>query len=92
MICKIHKLRFLPAIVGAMMYVFGFYFLVFKAGLPYQDPTPAMQMEYNFYSQLGESLMKNGSIIFGVGIILIGVYKIIITLKKEDIKEHFNGL
>lgn len=49
-------------IVGIIILVIGFYYSVFKAGIPYQDPTPELQIQYEINYNIGNILTKIGTL------------------------------
>lgn len=53
---------------GIFVFIIGLYFIVIKAGLPYQDPTTEMAIKWMAYNTAGEICMKNGIIIFALGL------------------------
>ncbi|MCM1182684.1 MAG: hypothetical protein NC337_04830 [Roseburia sp.] len=48
-------------IAGVIILLTGAYYLVIKAGIPYQDPTPEMQITYAVNLRIGE-------IVWGLGL------------------------
>ena len=67
--------RFLPLvliILGIVTIFAGFIYDVLFAGIPYQDPTPAMTANYDFHAWIASIIRWSGMafIIFG-GIIII---------------------
>ncbi len=48
----------------------GVYYLMIKAGIPYQDPTPEMQLQYSVNMEVGNVLTKMGSCMTVVGSII----------------------
>lgn len=49
-------------LVGIIIWVIGFYYSFFKAGIPYQDPTQELQIKYEIYYNIGKIFTKIGSI------------------------------
>ena len=49
-------------ITGIIILVIGFYYSVFKAGIPYQDSTIELQIQYEIDYNIGNVLTKIGSI------------------------------
>ena len=47
----------------------GIYYLVIKAGIPYQDPPLELQIQYTVNMTTGRELFKTGVLICGVGLI-----------------------
>ena len=62
-------------IAGLMILMIGIYYLMIKAGIPYQDPTTELQIRYAINMGIGEELMKDGAVILAVAIVgkLIGM-------------------
>lgn len=54
--------RFLSAVffAGLIMFAMGIYYCIIKAGIPYQDPTPEMTLQYAIYMGVGDVLWKTG--------------------------------
>jgi hypothetical protein len=62
--------RFLPLILillGITLIFLGFVYDVLFAGIPYQDPTPALTTRYDFHSRIASIIRWSG-----VGICVIG--------------------
>ena len=55
-------------IAGVVILLISAYYLVIKAGIPYQDPPPDLQIKYAVNAGVGEELFKNGSIGFVIGL------------------------
>lgn len=47
-------------LAGLFILGIGLYYLVLKAGLPFQDPTPEIQLQYLINTGIGEVLTKTG--------------------------------
>ncbi len=47
-------------LAGILVLGIGLYYLVIKAGIPFQDPTPEMQLQYSINMGVGDALMKIG--------------------------------
>lgn len=54
-------------LLGITIIFIGFVYDVLFAGIPYQDPTPALQASYDFHSRIASSIRWNG-----VGICILG--------------------
>ena len=54
---------------GLIVIAIGIYFSLFKAGLPYQDPTIEMTIQWNAWYIAGDSCLKSGGICFIIGLI-----------------------
>lgn len=50
-------------LAGLIILVIGLYYLVVKAGIPYQDPTVEMQIQYAINDGIGSVLSKAGFIL-----------------------------
>ena len=63
-------------VAGVIMLFAGLYFWLIKAGIPYQDPTPEMQMHYAKNLRTGEVLIAVGflvSIFAPIPRIIVGI-------------------
>lgn len=58
-------------LVGLAMIVAGFVYDVMFAGIPFQDPTPEMQANWQFNSNIAFWTRSAGGIILCVGLLLI---------------------
>jgi len=47
-------------VLGMIVFFLGFLYDVLFAGIPYQDPTPAMLASYNFHSQVAAIIRWGG--------------------------------
>ncbi len=47
-------------LAGILVLSAGLYYLVIKAGIPYQDPTPELQLQYSINMGIGDVLTKIG--------------------------------
>ncbi len=47
-------------IAGAVIMLIGLYYLIIKAGIPYQDPTVEMQIQYEINMGIGNVLSLTG--------------------------------
>ena len=56
-------------IAGLIMLIIGLYYLVIKAGIPYQDPTVEMQIQYSINMGIGDTLTLTGFILSVFGLI-----------------------
>lgn len=66
---KIKSLMTSFIIAGLIMLIIGLYYLVIKAGIPYQDPTVEMQIQYSVNMGIGNTLTTTGFIMTVLGII-----------------------
>ena len=55
---RLTPLRLLLA--GIALFMGGFIYVARFAGIPYQDSTPAMEAQWRFYTNVGDSLMLAG--------------------------------
>jgi len=60
-------------VIGILIVISGFVYDVLFAGIPYQDPTPELQAQYNFHSSVAGWFYKTGGILFLVGLIAIPI-------------------
>ena len=68
--------RFWPyglLLLGIMIIFVGFVYDVLFAGIPFQDPTPAMLATYNFHATIASTIRW-----VGTGISLLGLIVIVI--------------
>ena len=66
--------RFWPyglLLLGITIIFVGFVYDVLFAGIPYQDPTPAMVATYNFHATIASTIRWVGTGISLLGIIII---------------------
>ncbi len=54
------KVLMLMIILGIIILSVGLYYQIIKAGIPYQDPTAEMQIQYNKDMSTGETLTMTG--------------------------------
>ena len=47
-------------LAGILVLAIGLYYMVIKAGIPFQDPTPEMQLQYSINMSIGDVLTKIG--------------------------------
>ncbi|PKM63200.1 MAG: hypothetical protein CVU97_01315 [Firmicutes bacterium HGW-Firmicutes-21] len=80
---KIEQLLNSFILTGFIVLLIGLYFIVYKAGLPYQDPTIEMVIRQEAYNMAGESCMLSGGIILAIG---ITTRAILIFAKRNTIK------
>lgn len=80
---------------GIIIFAIGCYYAVLEAGIPFQDPTLEMQIEYAINMGIGKVLTKCGGIIFLGGlllrIILSVIYKGASNKKTEGDGENADG-
>ncbi|WP_408069321.1 hypothetical protein [Butyrivibrio sp. JL13D10] len=56
-------------IAGVMVLVIGLYYWMIKAGIPYQDPTEELRIQYVINMGIGDALIRNGFKIFILGVV-----------------------
>lgn len=54
-------------LAGAIMLFTGAYYCVVKAGIPYQDPSLELQIQYAVNMGIGKLLIKDGFLLFICG-------------------------
>lgn len=59
---------------GLIILLIGLYYLVIKAGIPYQDPPLELQIKYAVNMEIGNVLSKTGAIIF----LLSGIVRLLL--------------
>jgi len=59
------KATILVLIMGIGIIAIGFIYDVFFAGIPYQDPSPALQKQFEFHSAIASYLHISGGIVIG---------------------------
>lgn len=70
-------------ISGIIIFVIGLYYLIVKAGIPYQDPTEELRIKYAINMGISETLIINGFYVFVLG--LIGkIVAFVLELKKHN--------
>lgn len=63
------------AILSGLIILFiGLYYLVIKAGIPYQDPPLELQIKYAVNMEIGNVLLKTGAIVF----LLSGILRLLL--------------
>ena len=68
---------------GNIIFVIGLYYLIVKAGIPYQDPTEELRKKYAINMGISETLIINGFYVFVLG--LIGkIVAFVLGLKKHN--------
>ena len=60
-------LPFILIALGIIVFFAGFVYDVLYAGIPYQDPTPALAASYNFHSHIASIIRWSGMGICGIG-------------------------
>ena len=81
----LHKALGPIMIAGGMILGLGLYYLVNKAGIPYQDPPLDLQIEYAVNMGIGKELTRMGAAISVVAYVARTI--IVIILRKKTPKE-----
>ncbi len=71
-------------LAGIIILFIGLYYLIIKAGIPYQDPPIELQIKYAINMGIAETLIKNGFQIAICG----GVAHILLVLMLNKQKEN----
>lgn len=74
-------------IAGIIILFIGLYYFIIKAGIPYQDPTLEMQIQYEVNARIGNVLMGSGFKLAICG----GIIRFVLHLiwkKKKVIKKN----
>ena len=66
-------------LVGLILVFVGLYYMVIKAGLPFQDAPPELQMRYERDMQIGGALVKYGFVVLVIG----AVGRVVCRLRKH---------
>ena len=64
------KILGLP-LVGLLILIAGFLYFVTFAGLPYPDPTPELQAEWNYHENISWIILKIGGAVLFAGLLAI---------------------
>jgi hypothetical protein len=56
-------------VAGLINILLGLFYWIIKAGIPYQDPTLEMQINYAANMRVGDILIVIGAILFIIGIL-----------------------
>ncbi len=64
-------------LAGMIVLCIGIYYCVMKAGIPYQDPTLELQIQYAINMGIGEILVKNGVMIAVCGALARLLFKFV---------------
>ena len=64
------KILTLP-IVGLLILIAVFLYFVTFAGLPYPDPSPKLQAEWNYHENISSIILKIGGFVLFVGLLAI---------------------
>lgn len=64
-------------LAGIIVLFIGLYYWMIEAGIPYQDPTPELQLKYAVNTEIGEILIGKGFAIAVCGGIIRLIYGLI---------------
>lgn len=84
---KVNSLVWGILFAGVIIFLIGCYYAVLEAGLPYQDPTLEMQIEYAINMGIGKVLVRCGGLTFLVGLL----FRIILSLINKNSEQKNNG-
>lgn len=73
---------------GGIILLIGLYYSVVKAGIPYQDPPPALQIQYAVNMGIGEALVGKG---FAIALCGAAVRLILWLVRKNGRKKGGAG-
>ena len=65
---RIVKIVVLP-MIGIVLVLTGFIYDAFLAGIPYQDPTPELQTNWEFHRSVAEMLYSVGGVVLLLGLL-----------------------
>ena len=71
-------------LAGVILFLMGLYYWIIKAGIPYQDPTLEMQIQYTIDLRIGGILLGNGFLIT----VCAGFIRLILKLIELIRKKH----
>lgn len=71
-------------LAGILVLGVGLYYMVIKAGIPYQDPTPEIQLQYSINMGIGDVLTKMGLCTTVAGSICRIIVGILSRKKKKE--------
>lgn len=71
-------------LAGVLVLAIGLYYMVIKAGIPFQNPTPEMQLQYSINMGIGDVLTKIGLCTTVAGSICRIVIGILSRKKKKE--------
>lgn len=70
-------------LAGVILFFIGLYYCFLKAGIPYQDPTIELQIQYAVNMGIGKILLQNGFVISICGGIIRLITKLILEKSKR---------
>lgn len=71
-------------LAGIVILIIGLYYMIIKAGIPYQDPTPELQLQYSIDMGIGDVLTTVGLCTTMVGAVCRIIIGIISRKKKAE--------
>lgn len=71
---------------GLLLFFGGFVYDLFFAGIPYQDPTPALAASYAFHQHIASVLYWFGAVLFALGALAGIIRKLIKYLANRNTK------
>lgn len=77
---KVNSLVWGILFAGIIIFLIGCYYAVLEAGLPYQDPTVEMQIEYAINLGVGKVLIRCGGLTFLLGLL----FRIILAIINKN--------
>ena len=83
---KVNSLVWGILFAGIIIFLIGCYYAVLEAGLPYQDPTLEMQIEYAINMGIGKVLIRCGGLTFLVGLL----FRIILSIINKSSADKDN--
>lgn len=75
-----HEISNAILLAGLIILVIGWYYLIIKSGIPYQDPTVEMQIQYEIDYGIGSVLSKTGLILAVCG----GIARVVVWRVGRD--------
>lgn len=77
------------AIVAGFVSIFaGLYYLLIRAGIPYQDPPVEAQIRYAIAYGTGVELLKTGAVVGMAGIVVSAISRIVERRRERDESEE----
>ena len=78
------KLLESTAIAGAVIIFIGLYYILGKAGIPYQDPPLQLQIQYDVFIDVGETLLVVGLTMLLLCLFVLAILKHIEKRKRAS--------
>ncbi len=70
-------------LAGVINFAIGLYYSMVRAGIPVQNPTEKMQLEYVINMGIGETLIRNGLMLVLFGVTLRLLYEVIVLRRRN---------